>query len=135
MIEPQTGKYLNIEESGKVEISSLQEIRSHFGILYDRLLLDPDQNTRQLESLKDSFNQLLFSKYKIKAADITDEKSLYIIYLLTLYPELNISQMAQLLGVEEKTIRRRITTLKNNKLLNRSGSKKSGKWEILAHNE
>lgn len=78
---------------------------------------DPGMEYSQNDSVNDSVNNL--SKNEKRVLDIIQKN-----------PVLSASQIANILGVSESTIRRATKTLKNRNIIQRQGSDKKGIWVI-----
>ncbi len=46
-------------------------------------------------------------------------------------PSVNIPELAELIGITERSVQRNIQKLQNDGLLRRIGGRKEGRWEVL----
>ena len=60
-----------------------------------------------------------------------DERTVWQLMLIVVYPQITAIEMASILNISERSIRRTLKTMVDQKLIERQGSDKSGKWVVF----
>lgn len=117
----------------KTEGFDLAHWQQEFGLISDRLTLSTDKNMVFLKNAYGAFTGYLRDNYGVNAEQLektTNERSLWIIILMLLEPDLTRQNIADILGKSLSSIEKDIKTLRKINIVTRSGSDKTGKWEI-----
>ncbi|MBR2201992.1 MAG: DeoR/GlpR transcriptional regulator, partial [Bacteroidales bacterium] len=106
----------NVHNTGKMSITDLENVRDN------SKMSEADEKMSETELLN------VRDKKDVKK----NKRQQAIVGLITKTPSITIDDLADILGVNEKTIRRDISELKSNGILERLGGDFGGKW-IVKH--
>lgn len=131
----ETASIGKISEGDSTNTDVLHEkIIKDFGSLSDRLYVSSELNLEFLQGNYGTITGYLRDKYTINS-DTQQEKAIWCLWLMDLFPKITAIELGTLLGSSESTIRRIIRGLTKNEVLTREGSDKTGVWQIKKMNK
>ena len=133
-------------------LSTHEDILGLFGSLSERLEVDATKNIALLNEnytlvftyLNDNFGIIsgkLRDSFGIASGKLRDEtgvtsgiklpKPVLTLFLILIYPEINLNQIAEILGVSSRSVESYIHKLRNEDFIYREGTRKEGQWRIV----
>ena len=113
---------------------SIEELQKEFGLLSDRIMLGKEKNIAFLRDNYGVFTGYLRSKYGRNTEEIRKKygrNAIDILMLVMLEPSIRTKDIAVILELAASTIEKVIAKLKDDKVMEREGSTKSGHWKII----
>ena len=134
----------------------LEEIREEFGSISERILKSPEENKLFLKNNYGVFAEYLRSKFGVNSEKVRskfgvnsekvrtkfglssehvnsnyNETTLAILMIITIEATITAKQIAEMLGIGSRAIEKQLAKLKNEKIITRIGSDKTGYWSIV----
>ena len=113
---------------------SFEGIQKEFGLLSDRFSMGKEKNNVYLQSIYEIFTGYLQDKYGRSTDEIRKKygrNAINILMLFTFEPSIRTKDISEILGLATSTIEKVISKFKDDKVIDREGSTKSGVWKII----
>ncbi|RTY67678.1 ATP-binding protein [Flavobacterium sp. LB2P53] len=113
---------------------SIEDLQKEFGLLSDRITLGKETNIAFLQGNYGVFTEEIRKKYGRNTEEIRKKYGRNAIDILTLFmlePSIRSKDIAVILGLAASTIEKVIAKFKDDKVIEREGSTKSGYWKII----
>jgi ATP-dependent DNA helicase RecG len=113
---------------------SFEGIQKEFGLLSDRFSMDKEKNIVYLQSIYEIFTGYLKVKYGRSTEEIRKKygrNAINILMLFTFEPSIRTKDISEILGLATSTLEKVISKFKDDKVIEREGSAKSGVWKII----
>ena len=115
-------------------MKSIEELQKEFGLLSDRITLGKEKNIAFLRNNYGVFTEEIRKKYGRNTEEIRKKygrNAIDILMLFMLQPSIRAKDIAVILELATSTIEKVIAKLKDDKVMEREGSTKSGYWKII----
>jgi ATP-dependent DNA helicase RecG len=123
----------NNDEGGQIG-GVIEKASKEFGTIEDRIAEGKENNIQYLRSTYGVFSEYFRSNFGISSDEIHDnfgENYLFTLILIAIDKSVTAKNISDLIGVTDRTIENYLAKLQKNGLLKRTGSDKTGFWEIL----
>ncbi len=131
---------LVVNQGGQVSdqdaiMKSFEAIQKEFGLLSDRIGFGKEKNIAFLRSNYGVFTGYLQGIYGINSEQIRNKfgiNALNTLMLITIEPSISANDIGKIMGVTSRTIENYLSKLKDDRVIEREGSRKIGLWKIIA---
>ncbi|WP_281296934.1 ATP-binding protein [Flavobacterium limnophilum] len=113
---------------------SIEQVRREFGLLSDRIALGKEKNIAFLRGNYGVFTEEIRKKFGINTEEIRKKygrNAIDILMLFMLEPSIRSKDIAVILELAASTIEKVIAKFKDDEVIEREGSTKSGYWKII----
>jgi ATP-dependent DNA helicase RecG len=115
-------------------MKSFEAIQKEFGLLSYRISLGKEKNSAFLRGNYGVFTGYLRGKFGRNSEEIRNKfgiNALNTLMLVTIEPSISANDIGEIMGVTSRTIENYLSKLKDDKVIEREGSTKSGLWKII----
>jgi ATP-dependent DNA helicase RecG len=108
----------------------IEQLQKEFGLLSDRITL----GRKQTLLFYGVITGYLRNKFGINSEQIRNKfgtNAINILMLITIDPSISANDIGEIMGVTSRTIENYLSKLKDDKVIEREGSRKSGLWKII----
>lgn len=112
----------------------IEQLQKEFGLLSDRITLGKEKNIAFLRGNYGVFTEQIRNKFGINSEQIRNKfgtNALNILMLITIDPSISANDIGEIMGVTSRTIENYLSKLKDDKVIEREGSRKIGLWKII----
>lgn len=113
---------------------SIEQVRREFGLLSDRIALGKEKNIAFLRGNYGVFTEEVRKKFGINTEEVRNKfgtNAINILILIAIESSISADDIGKIMGLTSRTIENYLSKLKDDKVIEREGSRKSGYWKIM----